>query len=291
MKVGIACSAGSYKGVFVHGVLAGFAETGLKAYMYATASSTAVTTAFAAIGELELLRGTMQWKKMYARYVQSNYDISKAIIDSLPEASRVLNEKLFKATAARYAVAVSAVITKEAAKLTQGPGARRLGQQLVLSIRTKDRSWAEKNLELHLFETGIGNARHNLTSQNLSEVLYATTRMLHAWKIPAWIEGLPYIDASYTCVCPAVELAQRGCDSVIAISPEAGQLYKDFFQAEVLPSSWRSIPIYTVQPPLNLSEIGVDYMKVTDDGLDRAYELGRKIGTEFLKSEKTLSTG
>jgi hypothetical protein len=179
------------------------------------------------------------------------------------------------------------VITKEAAELTQSPAARRLGQQLVLSIRKRDRSWAEKNLELHLFENGAGNVQHRLTPQNLSEVLYATTRMLHAWKTPAWIEGVPYVDASYTCVCPAIELAQRGCDRVIAISPEAGQVFRDFFQSDILPSSWGSIPIYTVQPPSNLSEIGVDYMKVTDKGLDRAYELGHKIGIDFLKSEKT----
>jgi hypothetical protein len=41
-----------------------------------------------------------------------------------------------------------------------------------------------------------------------------------------------------------------------------------------------------VQPLLNLAEIGVDYMNVTDEGLEKAYELGLRAGTEFLHSEK-----
>jgi hypothetical protein len=110
--------------------------------------------------------------------------------------------------------------------------------------------------------------------------------MLHAWKTPAWIEGFPCIDASYLCECPAVELAQRGCDKVIAISPGAGPVYRDFFRAEKLPSSYGKIPILIVQPLLNLAEIGVDYLNVTDEGLEKAYELGLRAGTEFLQSEK-----
>jgi hypothetical protein len=37
---------------------------------------------------------------------------------------------------------------------------------------------------------------------------------------------------------------------------------------------------------LNLAEIGVDYMNATDEGLEKAYELGLRAGTEFLQSEK-----
>jgi hypothetical protein len=37
---------------------------------------------------------------------------------------------------------------------------------------------------------------------------------------------------------------------------------------------------------LNLAEIGLDYMNVTNEGLDKAYELGLRAGTEFLQSEK-----
>jgi predicted patatin/cPLA2 family phospholipase len=286
MKIGIACSAGGGKGVFVHGVLVAFAEAGLQAHIYGAVSSTAIVAAFAATGQLGMLRGPAHWKENYARYVQNDYDMGKTILESLPEASATLSVKLFKSDSAAYAVAVSAIITKEAEKLTQGPQARRLGQQLMISTRKRDNSWAEKNLELRVYETGSEDVQYRLTPQNLREVLYATTRMLHAWKTPAWIEGVPCVDASYLCECPAVELAQRGCDRVIAISPQAGQVYRDFFQAEKLPSSYGKIPILIVQPLLNLAEIGVDYMNVTDKGLEKAYELGLRAGAEFLQSEK-----
>ncbi|HUL36835.1 MAG TPA: hypothetical protein VLW47_04055 [Thermodesulfobacteriota bacterium] len=286
MKVGIACSGGGPKGVFVHGVLASFAEAGLKADIYGAASSTTIVAAFAAIGQLGMLQGSTYWKERHARFVRNNYDMSKTILESISEVIATLSVKLFKSDSAAYAVAVSAIITREAQELSQGPQARRLGKQLIISTRKRDKSWAEKNLELRLFETGSEDVQFRLTPQNLAEVLYATTRMLHAWKTPAWIEGFPYVDASYLCECPAVELAQRGCDNVIAISPEAGQVYRDFFQAEKLPSSCGKIPILIVQPLLNLAEMGVDYMNVAEDGLEKAYELGLRAGTEFLQSEK-----
>ncbi len=287
MKIGIACSAGGGKGVFVHGVLVAFAEAGLKAHIYGAASSTAIVAAFAATGQLGMLGGSEHWKEKHARLVRNDYDRSKAILESISGVTEALSVKLFKSDSAAYAVAVSAIMTKEAQELTQGPQARRLGKQLVISTRKRDKSWAEKNLELRLYETGSEDVQYRLTPQNLAEVLYATTRMLHAWKTPAWIEGFPYIDASYLCECPAVELAQRGCDKVIAISPVAGQVYRDFFRAEKLPSSYGKIPILIVQPLLNLAEIGVDYNDVTEDGLEKAYELGLRAGTEFLQSEKT----
>jgi len=287
MKIGIACSGGGPKGVFVHGVLVAFAEAGLKAHIYGAASSTSVVAAFAATGQLRMLRGSTYWKERHARRVHNDYDMGKTILESLPEATATLSLKLFNPDSVAYAVAVSAVITKEAEELTQGPQARRLGQQLIISTRKRDNSWAEKNLELRLYETGSKDVPYRLTPQNLPEVLYATTRMLHAWKTPAWVEGFPCIDASYLCECPALELAQRGCDKVIAISPEAGPVYRDFFRAEKLPSSYGNIPILIVQPLLNLAEIGLDYMNVTDDGLDKAYDLGLRAGAKFLESEKT----
>ena len=286
MKVGIACSGGGPKGVFVHGVLAAFAEAGFKADIYGAASSTAVVAAFAVTEQLGMLGGFAHWKEKHARLVRNNYDMSKTILESISEVIATLSIKLFKSNSAAYAVAVSAIITREAQELSQGPQARRLGKQLIISTRKRDKSWAEKNLELRLFETGSEDVPYRLTPQNLTEVLYATTRMLHAWKTPAWIEGFPYVDASYLCECPAVELAQRGCDKVIAISPEAGQVYRDLFQAEKLPSSYGKTPILIVQPFLNLAEIGVDYMNVAEDGLEEAYELGLRAGTEFLQSEK-----
>src|SRR3974390_2895021 len=113
MKIGIACSAAGAKGVFVHGVLVAFAEAGLKAYLYGAASSTAIVAAFAATGQLGMLRGSAYWKERHARYVRNDYDMGKTILESIPEAAAALSVKLFNSDSAAYAVAVSAVITKE----------------------------------------------------------------------------------------------------------------------------------------------------------------------------------
>jgi len=196
----------------------------------------------------------------------------------------MLDDSLFGRQASQFAVAVSEVITKEAAESTQGEGARRLGRRLMLSIRNRDNSWARDNLVGRLFDTRSESDEFLLTSTNAAEVLYATTRMLHAWKEPGWIEGRPYVDASYTCVTPAIELAELGMDEVIAISPVTGPMYRDFFQSEVIPPAWNKTTIHFIQPNRDLSEIGVDYLKATDEGLDAAFELGTQAGTGFLES-------
>jgi predicted acylesterase/phospholipase RssA len=284
MRIGIACSAGSYKGVFVHGVLAGLNELGFQVDIYAASSSTAAAAAYAAIGDLPSLRGPEHWKRMYTGYVANDYDVSKTVLEAIPEYRGRLLGSLFEQDAKRLAIAVSAVTTKEAEELTQGPGARRLGQQLVLATRKKDRSWADNNLQTRLFESGNPSAKFKLTAKNMNEVFYATTRMLHAWKTPAWIDGQPYIDASYTCMCPALELAEMGCAEVIAVSPEVGSLYRDFFQSDEIPAKYLDTQIHLIRPKRDVAEMGVDYMKVTDEGLNVVYELGIEAGAQFAKS-------
>ena len=49
-----------------------------------------------------------------------------------------------------------------------------------------------------------------------------------------------------------------------------------------MPASYADVPIRIVHPSSNLSEIGVDYLKVTEDGLARAYEQGRRAGESFM---------
>jgi hypothetical protein len=286
MEIGIACSAGSYKGVFVHGVLEAFEDLSFRADVYASCSSGAVPTAFASIGDLARLHGTDYWKEAFSRYVQSNYDISKAMIESLPEAVEALEGRLFDTNAARYVIAVCAVTTEEAIEATQGSGARLLGMQLLRAMKNKDRSWAEKNLRLQLFQNWTAEGAFILNKGNLKDVFYATTRMLHAWKTPSWIDGLAYIDASYRCICPAIELAQLGCERVIAISPEHGLVYRDLFQNDTIPTSYNSVPVDVVQPGSDLAAVGVDYMKVTDKGIDIVFEHGREAGKAYLASTK-----
>lgn len=284
MRLGIACASGSAKGVFIHGVLSAFDRCGLVADIYAASSSSTIPAAFAAAHRLPLLNETEYWKNVRSRYVETSFDMGTAVKDGIRTVLPAIEDALFDHNASRFAVAVSAVTKPEAAELTQGDGARRLGRRLMLSIRNRDNSWARENLSGELFDTQAQSTELQLTPTNLSEVLYATTRMLHAWKDPAWIEERPYIDASYTCVIPAIELAELGMDTVIAISPEPGPVYRDFFRTETVPESWVGTTIHFIQPAVDLSELGVDYLKASDEGLEAAYELGRQAGTSCAES-------
>ncbi|MEW5816606.1 MAG: hypothetical protein AB1798_14590 [Spirochaetota bacterium] len=246
-----------------------------------------IPAAFAAIRQLSYLRGSEYWKKAFAGYEAHNFNISEAILQGIEIVSPVLQENLFTPKAASFSVVVSAVITPEAAEQTQGEGARRLGQKLIISTRKKDRSWANNHLRAALFDTKSRNPDYRLTQNNLKAIFYATTRMLHAWKMPAWINGRPYIDASYTCSCPAIELAQRGYERILAIVPEPGTIYRDIFQAEPIPDSYNGVPIYKIQPEWSLGEMGVDYLSATEEGFEKAYKLGREKGKELIdKLEK-----
>ena len=291
MELGIACASGSYKGVFVHGVLDSFEEAGLRADVYAAASSSTACAAYAAAGHVRQLEGPAYWHRSWAAYVAAGYDVSTAVLAGIREVLPWIRDLLFEPGSARLAVAVSEVIRKEAAEITQGPGARRLGQQLVLATRTHDASWAAENLAFALFDTRASDPRRLLGPGNLAEVAYATTRMLHAWKTPAWIAGVPFVDASYTCSCPAAALAEMGCRQVVAVTPESGPVFTNFFQSARLPESHRGVPIRVIQPDHNLSEIGVDYLKATEEGLAAAYGEGRRAGEAFWAGYARVTPG
>ncbi len=289
MNLGIACASGSYKGVFVQGVLDSLEEAGLRADVYAAASSSTVCAAYAAAGRVRELGGAAYWSRAWAGYAANGFDISAAVLAGIQDVLPSIRDRLFEPGASRLAIAVSEVLTAEAAEVTQGPGARRLGQQLVLATRTHDASWAAAHLAPVLFDTRSQDPRRRLIPANLAEVAYATTRMLHAWKTPGWIDGRPFVDASYTCSCPAAPLAELGCRRVIAISPESGPVYTDFFQSAPLPRLHHGVPIHLVQPGRNLSEVGVDYLKVTEEGLAAAYAMGREAGDAFVAEESRRS--
>jgi predicted acylesterase/phospholipase RssA len=284
MKAGIACASGAAKGVFVHGVLAAFEESGFRADIYAASSSSSIPAAFAAIHELDALGGTEYWMRVWKAYEEAGHDMGRAVKTGISLVLASLQSKLFSERADRFAIAASAVVTEEAARQTQGAAARKLGQQLMISTKKRDRSWARKNLVARLLDTQTPDARERLTAQNLADALYATTRMLHAWHDPAWIDGRPYVDASYTCACPAMEVANLGAQTVIAISPECGPLYVDLFRSEVVPSSYQQATIRVIQPSHDLSDVGVDYMKASKDGAAAAFNLGKAAGNEFLAS-------
>jgi hypothetical protein len=286
VSIAIACAVGSFRGAFVHGVLSSFEENGVRAGAYAAASSSILPAAMAALGQIQQLGGAEHWKRGLEYLHEPQRGMSDLNLTAIAQHSALLRNGLFKSDVPRFVIAASAVVTVEAATQTQGDGARRLGRRLLLATRRRDRSWADQHLALHLFGTLDSAAVLPLTPQNLEDVIYASTRMLHAWRIPAAIHGRPYIDASYTCNCPAVEMAELGYEQVVAIVPEPGTVYRDIFQSEPIPPSWGDVPIHLIQPAWSLGEVGVDYATATEEGLDAAFRYGEEAGEKFLEEQK-----
>ncbi len=275
MKIAVACAAGSAKGVYVHGVLSAFQDRGVPVEAYAAASSSTIPAAFAAAGRLADLGGAAHWERGWEKFRELG-DVSQFVKWGIAEVLQRLRDCLFLAGTTRFLLAASHVTTSEAADKIQGGGSKRLGLDQLRAMKAKDVSRAKANLVCHLFDTKAETNAKPLTEGNLADALYATTRMLHAWREPGWIDGRPYIDASYTCMCPAVEIAELGYNCVIAISPEAGPFYRDLYQSSVVPAMWKDARVLFVQPPFDLKEMGVDYLSAQGDGLQRAYDLGRE---------------
>ena len=120
-------------------------------------------------------------------------------------------------------------------------------------------------------------------SINLSQVLSVSNpKITYVWDIPAWINEKPYIDASYTCLCPVIEMIDAGYKQVIAINNEPGVLYRDMFGLEIIPENYQGIDIHIIKPDADPKEMGVDFTNATPEGLDRVYQYGQEKGREFL---------
>ena len=182
----------------------------------------------------------------------------------------------------RFLVNTSYVKSREAALTTQTEMSRRLGQKLLIEAAKKITKWRDENLELHLFDTCKCETTQLITEQNLKDVLYATTRMLHAWHLPAYINGKPYLDGSYTSVCPAIELAKLGYKCIICITTEHDVTTLDLFSNESIPSQVNDSEVIFIKPDHNLSALGVDYFKTTELGLRDAYLHGIAKGQSFI---------
>lgn len=280
-SLAIACSSGGFKGVFVHGVLSAFEAAGIQATAYATASSSVFPAICAASGLADEV-GLRYWRGALHTLQQPGNGMSEVVLQSIADSDHLVREQLFQAGRPRFIIATTAVKTAEGAEQTQGDGARRLGRRLLLSAARGDRSWADEHLQAYLFDTAASAPEHQLTADNIGAVIYASTRMLHAWTIPAWIAGRPYIDASYTCACPAIEMAQQGYQHVIAIATEPGPLYRDIFQSEPIPTMYAGVPIHIVQPAINLASMSTDFTSTTEEGMVAAYAYGKERGREFL---------
>lgn len=279
-SLAIACSAGGFKGVFVHGVLSALEAGGLYADAYAGASSSVFPAICAALGRADEI-GLRYWRSALETLGQPGNGMSQVVLRSIAE-SRHEIRTLFQPGRARFLIAASTVKTAEGAELTQGDGARRLGRRLLLAAARGDGSWADEHLDAFLFDTAATDEEHRLTANNVDEVIYASTRMLHAWGVPAWVAGRPFVDASYTCACPALELAQRGYTEVIAVATEHGMLFRDIFRREPISGVWQDVPIHVIRPERDPGEMGAGFTDMTEEGMVRVYEYGKEKGREFL---------
>lgn len=184
-SIAIACSVGGFKGVFLHGVLTAFEEAGFRAEAYAAASSSVLPAVMAAIGRTAEL-GLGHWINGLRTRQQSVLGMSDLVLSGLDKATPTVQEHLFLPDMPRFLIAANRV-NETGAWVTQGKRARRLGRQLLLAAAHGDRSWVDAHLILHHFDTQSTATEFRLTPCNFKEVAYASSRMLHAWDIGAWI--------------------------------------------------------------------------------------------------------
>lgn len=278
-SVAIACSAGGFKGVFLHGVLAAFEEAGYVADGYGAASSSVLPAAAAAIGRTRHL-GLGHWIEGL-RTTQQGLGMSRLVLDGINRAAPTITRRLFRGESPRFVIAANAVDAVGTAE-TQGLKARRLGRRLLLAAARGDRGWVDEHLALTLFDSKSDSRGNRLSESNFAEVAYASSRMLHAWDVPAWIDGRAYVDAYYCCACPAYEIAGLGFSAVIALSNEP-VLYRDIFKKESIRSEYEGIPITILRPDFDPQAKGVGYTMATDEGLAEVYEHGLDKGMAYLR--------
>lgn len=283
MSLAIVGSSGGMKGIFIQGVLNAFETAGLRADAYAGASASALPAVSASAGLCNFVH-YHYWQRVQQLLQQPGQDLSHVMYTVTREwnaRDEPFKRELFQAGRPRLLIPANFVKSKSAAELTQSEKSRRLGRQLLIDIGRKDRTWVVRNLELHLFDTHSGQYR--LTPDNLSDVAYASTRMIH-WSVPAWIDGQPYVDASYTCACPVAEMVALGYTEVIAISTETGNVYRDIFTDKIIPGELNGVPIHIIRPEYELKKAGVDFTACTAEGLVTAFQHGEAQGYTFLKA-------
>lgn len=286
--LGIAAASGTFKGVFVHGVLAAFEESGLLADAYGCASSSVISGTLAAIGAAQAV-GLSYWKSALDVAKGSNQNMSEVVLDSIRSYGPQIKQELFVERKSRVLICVSAVNNAQAAVLTQGGEAKRLGRRLIVSALRGDSTWVDENLDKIVFDSGATQLDAKLTKENFDEVAYASTRMLHAWERPAWINGTPFVDASYTCSCPVYELCEMGCHKVIAIGTEPRKLYTNIYRTkEIVPGLHGDTNVLMILPDYDPRDAGVDFTMASVEGLEAVYAHGHEKGLEL---SRNFSTG
>jgi len=279
----IACMSGSLKGIFVQGVLTAFEEAGIKADAYASSSSSTVPASYAAIGEIRH-QDHSHWAESDSILRQPGNSMSNVILSGLEMSSGKVIDRLRSGDISRLMIVCSYVNNTDAANETQSESAVTLGRKLIIQGARNISGWKDQNLDLHVFDTESNNEKLKLTAENYKAVAYATTRMLHAWHIPATVNDKPYIDGSYTCLIPIEPLADRDFQNIIAVATEPGEITKDFFSGVPIGNQWNGSRIYWIKPETNLKKLGVDFTKASKEGIEKVFEYGIEKGNEFIKN-------
>jgi hypothetical protein len=285
MTLAVACASGGFKGVFVHGVLSALEMAGLGVDAYAASSASVASASFAVVGRASEI-GVEYWLRARQVLDEPGQGMSQVVLRCIENYAPVVRPAAFEPGRPRLLIAASEVVTQEAAALTQGEGARGLGRRLLVAAARGDRSWAGQHLLRRIFDSQVRVGEFQLNAGNFDQVAYASTRMLHAWDVPAWIGRKPFVDASYTCLCPAVELAELGYSEVVAVAAATGPLWRDLFGRESMPHDWGAAAIDVIRPEQDPHEFGVDFAAASDEGLLAAYRHGEKQGNTFLAARR-----
>lgn len=280
-KAAVACGGTGFKAAFAHGVLSALESHGFRAAAYAGASLAAVPAALAAAGEASNA-GIHIWLRALELLELPGNGMSDLALAQIKQSFPILRERLFAPDAPRLCVATTAVHTLAGTRETQGARAGTLGRRLQVYADRHDTAWADEHLTAHLWDTAATQRSHRLTTSNLDEALYASSRLLHGWQIPAEIDGLPFVDAVYTCACPALEMATLDYRDVVAVVCEPGPVYHNLFRTLVIPEmSWRS-RIRIIRPSIDPKSLGIDDTVASERGLVALYDHGVDRGLRFV---------
>lgn len=278
-RTAIACASGGFRGAFVHGVLTAFEEEGFRADTYAGVSSSALAAASAAVGQASTV-GIDHWLGLLETRARHGGDMSPVLLESIEAVVPGIVDDLCAPGAVRF-ITVACAVSDAAAVEAQGDGARRLGRRLLVAAARGDRDWVRANLEAVLFDSA-GEAGPALKAKNLAAAIYASTRMMHAWSIPAFVDGAPFVDGSYLLACPGVEMAELGHDRVIAIGTQPGPIPLDLVGDRTLPEEANGVRMEIIVPDLDPAALGIDVTNAESDALRAYYEHGREKGRAFL---------
>ena len=260
----VACSAGGFKGVFVHGVLAALEAAGLRASAYAASSVSVFPAGAAVVGRIRE-EGLAQWTGALA--VLEATGRPQAMIDWL---TRGLMERtkahLFQPTASNLAIVASQ------ARADLSPDLR-LGRQLLLAAARHQGEWARQRFSAVSFDSRLGT----LNPDNLLKVVQASTRLLHIWGEAVELEGQRLLDASYSWACPAPALLAYLDGPLVVLATDPGPVQLDIFGTP-LPQFDHIL----VSPDFAPESVGVEILRASPTGLSTLHEHGLEQGQKLI---------